>query len=561
MEIHNTYKQEKQGRPDLPADQKLLKRFEHLTLLHLMMMVYSDISKLGTAKNKFPSILIEEISSKLKHSESDAHNEIDNDEEFENHKVTAVLRRRPDRHLNKNTYKEIYRILKTNPCEAPYYYLNKQCDKIKSYRSKDDPEEYALKLWLEMGKLREWYDSSYLQVFNEMSPWLFQDHSDVLEVFDAERTYKLLTVAIAISLNLETSTTKVTNDPLDELCKEFLYAAPPEELPDFTLREVFDVLFSDDGVFAVKQAGDAEYSVVKRENLTEKDRLYILLPGFGEQYDLHPDSEKAATALLDNKIDNKEIADRVLAFYRIFSNNKDSVWEKLVAHLKAGLPECVRAKAVMVFTTDAHKIRAALRAPLLGAEVPQYSGPYLERLCNNEKWSGITYNEFWNGAQVDISLPEQCESEKDAEQLYQYIAACVLIALCCLKVEGSKKAEKRQAFKEALIHKIHAPMSVPIEVHEEAIRRIKALEYVVQDVTKENEDQKRHSETVQMTLRDLVRQWMIEFRTSFDANHREALKRYINELLPLCGYTLNEMAEIREELIAISRVRKNDSSG
>lgn len=524
---------------------------DRLTLLHMLMMVFEGVDPEGAGSGQ-QAFFKKALSNGITKQTSVSY-------------VTYLMRKEMKGGLTESRYDAIYAHLlgsKGKKDEDDFQSLHEQYEKLKGL-GKEKPEHYAKQLWEQMGTPHSAIDASYMDIFRKRSPWLFTERG--LKCFNAEQTYKLLTVAIAISLNLKTGVTTRTSDPLDERCKNFLYASPPEELPNFTLREVFETLFSDDSFFAVKRARDDEYVMEIWDNLTDRDQLCILLPWLGIECDLHPDPEEkeAAAALMDNKIAEPEIADRVRKFFVYFSKHKDDVWNKFVAHLKESLTLCTlvdRKKKKPKASID-----DILKQKQPSESLPDLSERYLDILNSGSGWSRIDRDKFWNGDQVDISLPEQCGSEKvsekDVEQLFQYIAAYVLIALCCLKMEGSETREVRKAFKEALIHKIHAPMSVPIEVYEEAIRKNKALEYVVQDVTKENEDRKRYIETSQMTMRALVRQWMIELHTSFDADLREARKRDIKDVLPWCGYTQNEIAEIEEELITNSRVRKNDPPG
>ena len=509
-----------------------------LTLLHMLMMVFKGVDPEGVGRGQrafFNKVLSDGITKQTSVSY-----------------VTYLMQKELSDGLTKSRYDAIYTHLlgsKEKTDEDDFQSLHEQYEKLKGL-GKEKPEDYAKQLWEQMGTTHSAIDESYMDIFRKRSPLLFAERG--LKDVNSEQTYKLLTVAIAISLNLKTSVTTRTSDPLDKRCKKFLYAGPPEELPEFTLREIFDTLFPTKDVFAVKQSENDDYVVVKGDNLTPQDQLCILLPGL---YNLHPSSDQAAKALLDNHIAEKETADRVRAFFGAFSNSADSVWKAFIAHLKVSLTQCVRAKSVAAFTTDTNKIRAALRNPLTDADIPMYSGPYQEHLCTNVTWSGIVYDKFWNSDQVDISLPGQCENEEDVQQLYQYIAAYVLIALCCLKVDDPQAPEERKIFKEKLIQKIHNPTSISVEKHEEIKQENEALKRIVA------EEKRKNNEMTNM-FRRLLKALLFLMHMSASVDFSEVIKGLIREVIPHCDYTQNEMAEIEAELEKpFRRFRGKDSPG
>ena len=464
---------------------KMIDEKKPITLMHLWVMIFENLEHSRYASNDQPQPFLKEVlCTAIKRQISDK-GQISDAEflstEYENRKVYPIMRKGYNESYAKSEiYDRIYNILIQSTDDVPFLYLNEQYDTLRHLAV--NPNAYADKLWNAMRTTWDRYDhKSYFDILCERARWLLKDHEEDWKKFDADRIYKLFTVAIAISLNQKTWTTtddedlKEPTDPLDILCKKFLYDGPPEVLPDFTLRNVFNTLFSDDPVFAVKRTRDDEYVMEKRDKLTDRDKLCILLPWLGIECDLHPEpeEEEAAAALMDNKIAEPEIADRVLKFFVYFSKHKDDVWNKFVAHLKESLTLCTLVERKKKKPKASVDNILKQKQPL--GSLPDLSERYLDILDSESEWSRINRDRFWDGDLVDISLPEQCKSEKDVEQLYQYIAAYVLIALCCLKIEGSETREVRQAFKEALIHKIHAPMSVPIEVHEKVKQENEAL--------------------------------------------------------------------------------------
>lgn len=444
----------------------MVKNKEPITLMHLWLMVFYKLnrSKYGN-KEHFVDFLNLVLCTEIKNQIGYGDNE---GREIRNGCEKSIMHKdlRPY-YVKPETYTAIYDCLAKDPDESHYLNLYKQYDTLKCL------EKEAVALWAEIIAQQNEYDNkSYFDILCERARWLFKDREEDWKKYDADRVYKLLTVAIAISLNQKTWTTKddedpeEPTDPLDILCRKFLYDGPPEELPDFTLRNVFETLFPKDEVFAVKRDRDDEYVIEEWDDVTYRDQLCILLPWLGTEYDLHPDSEDAAEALMGNKIVEPDIANRVLKFFDIFVAQTDYIWDKFIAHLKESLVKCSHARKLASDDEDDACITPELNRSLNSNEIRDNSKAYLNRLSKSRTTAilnRIARDKFWNGDQVDISLPAQWKSDKDVGQLYQYIAAYVLIALCCVKVEGSQKAEKRKAFKEALIRKIHNPTIVSIE--------------------------------------------------------------------------------------------------
>lgn len=291
------------------------------------------------------------------------------------------------------------------------------------------------------------------------------------------------------------------------------------------------------------------------DNLTDRDQLCILLAWLGTECDLHPESDEieAAAALMDNKIATPEIADRVRKFFVYFSNHKDDVWNKFVAHLKESLTLCTlvdRKKKKPKASID-----DILKQKQPAESLPDLSERYLDILDSGSGWSRIDRDKFWNGDQVDISLPGQCENEEDVQQLYQYIAAYVLIALCCLKVDDPQAPEERKIFKEKLIQKIHNPTSISVEKHEEIKQENEALKRIVA------EEKRKNNEMTNM-FRRLLKALLFLMHMSASVDFSEVIKGLIREVIPHCDYTQNEMAEIEAELEKpFRRFRGKDSPG
>lgn len=557
------------GRPKLTADQSLLNKLPHLTLLHMMMMVYSDISPFGQKKKEFPLILIKEISDKLYSQDDLDPLQQDLDREFSAHKVTAILRRRPDKQLREKDYTSIYNLLNSDE-NTQYYYLKRQCEKLKESRGTDTPEEYARKLWIEMGKKREWIDQTYLQVFVEKSPWLFKEHKKVLEEFDVERTYKLLTVAIAISLNLNTSTTDKKSDPLDILCSKFLYAAPLENLPTFTLSDIFDTLFSEEKVLAVKRGENADYTLQNVVDLKERDKLYILLPWLSPAYDLHLDSDDEASALMNNRI-GKNIGNSLRGFFAYFSESPNDAYNLFISQLKENLVRCSQASQMCAKHYPENVIQSALNEQLSTQNIYDLSESFYNILRYKQPWNSITTNKFWNGGLLDISLPQTWDEKEDKEEqiemLYQYIAAYVLIALYCVKADGDATPEKRKQFQTALIQAIHKPtVNISTElVHARAeIEKLKADNEKLQAENENLTTEKIELIWTRSEIRKLMDDWLQDLHQSSDIDRRAGILKNLRRLIQLAKYSQNEMIDMMKALDkeeAKSRQLKNNPPG
>lgn len=279
---------------------------------------------------------------------------------------------------------------------------------------------------------------SYMDVWKICSPWLFKERN--LDDPSEDMIYRLLTAAIFISVNQQTSSDDEQKDELDILCERYL----DEELPEFSLRTLFDTLFSDHLMLAVKQ-GD-HYVPVDRDILTDLDRIKILLPDNTFRHDFVPKSREDAQRLLDNQID-QETAQRVLGFFECYG---DSIWSLLVSHIRESFVHCQLANHMKLSSYDIEIIEAELNSEK-EQNFAEKTQVYRNRLKDNTKWITDVCDVFWGGIKANVSLPPKViENDSDADELYGCIATYILIAVCCLKMDGSAAPNKRRSFREKL---------------------------------------------------------------------------------------------------------------
>ena len=313
---------------------------------------------------------------------------------------------------------------------------------------------------------------SYLDVFKNYSPWLFKERN--LDNPNEYKIYKLLTVAIFISVNLQTSSTDTTEDELDHLCEKFL----EEELPDFSLRTLFDTLFANHSMFAIMQ--DDRYIALNSGSLTDLDRVNILLPNNVLRHSIIPGDNEYAQRLLDNQID-KETANRVLGFFECYSSN---VWALLVSHIRKTFIRCQFAASMHSKGKKNKQIELAL-SEMSEQDHMDLAEVFRNRLDdedgNHVCWISNVCDSFWGGVKAESSLPPVSETEEfDAQKLFECIAAYLLIALYCLKMDGNAVPLKRRRFRkklEALISEVffdnnHGSMELVVEKKEQRIAEL-----------------------------------------------------------------------------------------
>ena len=512
---------------------EFLEETKWLTLLHMYLMVSKKMDPKRTGKGQyifFEMMLSDDIKALTGIEDSGKISY-----------VQTLMRKQYSDGVSAQLYDNIYGLLdKSNmkTREQRVQFLHKQYEKLKAL-AKENSEEYASKLWGAMDASHEDVDASYMEIFQKRSPWLFKDHEKELAGFDDDRIYKLVAVAIAISLNQKTSITDTTTDNLDNLCKEFLYAGPSEELPEFTLRDIFDALFPEEDIFAVKRARDDDYVMVKRDDLTDCDQLCILLPWLDARYDFHPNSEEAAKALLDNNAVGKETADRLRGFFLSFSERPNPIWRNFVAHLKESLVKCRHAKDLKNDNETDEDIGAELKVQLDTVTIPGKSKSYFNLLSKKRPWYNIAHDKFWEGNRVDISLPQECKKIEDADQIYQYIAAYVLIALCCVKADGDATPDKRKVFKSALMQIINDPNSTEQEL---VMLRAANAELKADNVGLNRVVEKQNS-----TIAALV-SLLGEVLNDMHLSSSIVLKEYIENFCQSMGITLEQIPGI-EDLI------------
>lgn len=290
---------------------------------------------------------------------------------------------------------------------------------------------------------------SYMDVWKICSPWLFKERN--LDDPSEDMIYRLLTAAIFISVNQQTSSDDEQKDELDILCERYL----DEELPEFSLRTLFDTLFSDHRMFAVKQ-GD-HYVAVDSGSLTDLDRVKILFPNNNLQHSFTPeekeDAQKAkkdAQRLLDNQID-QETTRQVLGFFECYGAN---AWSLLVSHL---LETFVRCQFVSDMRHNGIKNKQKIEDALSEMSYKDYikfAEVFRNRLDdedgNNVCWISDVCDSFWGGVRAASSLPLEAKDEFGAQKLFDCIAAYILIAVYCLKMEGDAVPEKRRRFRRKL---------------------------------------------------------------------------------------------------------------
>lgn len=226
---------------------KMIDEKKPITLMHLWVMVFENLDHSRYASNDRPHQFLKEVLCTAIKGQISNVNFLST--EYENRKVYPIMRKAyNDSFAKSEIYDRIFNVLIQDTVRTPCLYLNEQYDTLRHLAV--DPNAYADKLWNAMlTKWSAYENKSYIDILYARARWLFKDHEKDWKEFDAERIYKLLTVAIAISLNQKTWTTKdeedsqEPKDPLDILCRKFLYAGPPEVLPDFTLRDVFETFF------------------------------------------------------------------------------------------------------------------------------------------------------------------------------------------------------------------------------------------------------------------------------------------------------------------------------
>ena len=285
-------------------------------------------------------------------------------------------------------------------------------------------------------------DCSYMDIWAACSPWLFKERN--LDDPSEDMIYRLLTVAIFISVNLQTGSGDKSEDELDILCEEYL----EEQIPEFSLRTLFNTLFEDHNMFAVKQG--ERYVPVDRNSLTDLDRMKILLPSNTFKHDFVSKNKEDAQRLLDNQID-QTTTQSILGFFECYGAN---AWSHLVSHIRETFIRCqfvsdMRHNGIR----NKQQIENAL-SEISDKDYIQFAEVFRNRLYdedgNNVCWVSEVCDSFWGGVRAASSLPLEAKDEFGAQKLFDCIAAYILIAVYCLKMEGNAVPEKRRKFRRKL---------------------------------------------------------------------------------------------------------------
>ena len=331
---------------------------------------------------------------------------------------------------------------------SEFEYLNKQYDHLQTKLDNGDRKTKVLH------GLQVPAKKSYLVLMAQKAPWLATSGVESLKSVAVEDVCRLLTVAVIISLNRETDTAEAPSvDDLNKLCLKFLYHKQ-EALPDFSLKNIFDGIFGDNRRGAVpRQTPNAKPVLKYKEDLTDLDRLRIMLSGIQDGYSLIPTDESgtcaSATQILENTSDEREI-NKLCGFFGHYSqpDNLTKLWGSLS---KAIEQHMVAFEQVRI--NDREEDEDILR--IIASVSPEESAKCLSGLVKSlkksaSKWPCETFSIFLSGHCLD----EMTARGKNAD----CITAFVLIAVCCLKTKpgGPNDAipKKREDFKKALIQKI-----------------------------------------------------------------------------------------------------------
>lgn len=304
-------------------------------------------------------------------------------------------------------------------------------------------------------KVRSGIGQSFIQILSEKAPWLKKsmDGLQPIPLLEAD-FYKLLTVATVISLNRNTYTKlEKTNDQVDQLCYHFLFTnIEPEVLPDYSLKMIFDGILEEADRMVVLEPSGEKFR--RRGNLTDLDRLRILLSGIPDEYSLLPsdESEECASAsqILTNGSDTR-IIHNLSGFFGHYSTgiHLDGLWQELSQSIENHMVSFERIRFYSRKTSD-------------DAILKMFPSRYIEdkQRCIDNFVESLQYSvSEWTSDIFEIFLyGHQVEEIITPEKIIDCITAFVLIAVCCLKTKsgGPDNAipKKREAFKKALIQKI-----------------------------------------------------------------------------------------------------------
>lgn len=335
-----------------------------------------------------------------------------------------------------------------------FHYLNQQYMHLQNKFNNDEKRANVLNE-LQIKKLIE---MTYLELMHKKAPWLASSGVNRLTSVAVEDVCRLLTVAVIISLNRKSSTgDKVSKEPLDELCLEFLYYKP-ETLPDFTLKEILDTLLKGRDKGAVPTPDPEKFILKDMAQVSELDCLCILLSGIPDCYTIIPQGgapegtdEPYANAkqILENSAIQHKIKN-LKGFYARYANKQhlDNLWKDISGSLKNNL--C--AFEQMYRSVDNGTNNAEALEQIRRGEFRSF-GEMKDRFVNmllQCSWVEPICSTFWSGHDVKEAINQA--------DVFDCITAFVLIAIYCLKTKlcGSDDAipENRENFKKALIQKI-----------------------------------------------------------------------------------------------------------
>ncbi len=280
------------------------------------------------------------------------------------------------------------------------------------YRKKENG--WSLESWAKVKGLLD--QQGYYGCVRNTAKWL--EGEITLEETDFLR---FLTVVITISLNVHTSNTETTNDPLDRLCKKFLY---PEEQPlDFRLRDVFNLIWSG-----------------FRNSLTDVECLQILIPNVYPNHNIgHAEDEAVAADMLNNTI--KGSTEKLTGFYTHYSTNMAELWREFIGAFKKGYCQICQEEIQTenYFTPTDDQINRRLTDIICNLVSNKTSG--------NPKWTQMLQSKYWGGHEL---TDEICKKKP-----YECATAFILIAIANLEGgSGDASPIKRKAFQKALTEQI-----------------------------------------------------------------------------------------------------------
>lgn len=501
-----------------------------LTLMHLYLMVFKQYLKEKNQKAFVKTVLSEDII---------------RDEMIENYaNAASTLLRKVSAEkgqVSKDEYRQIRDRLRNSEMTA----FDKQYQKLKNLKWISSNE-----LWGAMKMPHEQVDNrSYMDEWMKHSPWLFVER--VLDDPNDDLIYRLLTVAIFISVNQQTGLDANKKDELDILCEEYL----KEQIPDFSLRTLFNTLFENHLMLAVKQ-GD-HYVPVDRDILTDLDRIKILLPDNTFRHDFVPKSREDAQRLLDNQID-QETAQRVLGFFECYG---DSIWSLLVSHIRESFVHCQLANHMKLSSYDIEIIEAELNSEK-EQNFAEKTQVYRNRLKDNTKWITDVCDVFWGGIKANVSLPPKViENDSDADELYGCIATYILIAVCCLKMDGSAAPKKRRSFREKLEKQIG---NVFFGTNQGSAELLREKDQIIANEKSKSAKKDSEIEEYQSGIRKVMDDWLQELHQCSDIDRRADILKNLRRLIRFAKYSQNEMIDMMKALDkeeAKSRQLKNNPPG